>query len=300
MTTRPMRQHLLLGLLTISLFASPLAEAKRLGGGRSAGMQRQSAPQSPAAPAPQKQAAPAPMQTPAQQPARSGVGTALAGAAVGAAGGYMLGKAMNASGTAESQGSSFPWGWILLLGGLTVAGVMFMRRRAQAGRTAPAGYAPAAAGNANWQTEPAAQSDRVFRMGEGMSAAPVTQAITRLPDGTESAAFLRQARASFLHMQALNSPEQLEELRNYLTPEMFASLQAEIGSNQDIAEFPELQVEMVDAGESNGQLVASARFFGKVSESLGAPALPFAEVWHFVKLKPNDPRWVLAGIQQAG
>ncbi|MBM3114677.1 Tim44 domain-containing protein [Jeongeupia naejangsanensis] len=297
MTTRPMRQHLLLGLLTISLFASPLAEAKRLGGSRSTGMQRSTAPKQ-APQAPMQQAAPAPAQTPAQQPARSGVGTALAGAAVGAAGGYMLGKAMNASGTAESQGSSFPWGWILLLGGLTIAGVMFMRRRAQAGRTAPAGYAPAAAGGANWQSQPAPQSDRVFRMGDGMGTAPAAQAITRLPDGTESAAFLRQARASFLHMQALNSPEQLEELRNYLTPEMFTSLQAEIGSNQDIAEFPELQAEMVDAGESNGQLVASARFFGKVSESLGAPAVPFSEIWHFVKLKPNDPRWVLAGIQQ--
>ncbi|GHD63504.1 transporter [Jeongeupia chitinilytica] len=290
-----MRQHLLLGLLTISLFASPIAEAKRIGGGRSTGMQRSTAPKQ-APQAPMQQAAPAPAQTPAQQPARSGVGTALAGAAVGAAGGYMLGKAMNASGAAESQGSSFPWGWILLLGGLTVAGVMFMRRRAQA---APAAYAPAAAGGPNWQTQPTSQPERVFRLGEGISgnAAPA-QAITRLPDGTESAAFLRQARASFLHMQALNSPEQLEELRNYLTPEMFTSLQAEIGSNQDLAEFPELQVELIDAGEDNGQLVASARFYGKVSESLGAPAVPFAEVWHFVKLKPNDPRWVLAGIQQ--
>ncbi|BCL75526.1 transporter [Jeongeupia sp. HS-3] len=295
-----MRQHLMLGLLTISLFASPLAEAKRLGGGRSSGLQRQSAPQRPA-PAPQQQAVPA--QTPAQQPARSGVGTALAGAAAGAVGGYMLGKAMNgnnASGASESQGDGIPWGWILLLGGLTIGGVMYMRRRAQ--RTSPVGYGhvPAAAGGANWQSQPKSQTDRVFRMGDGMNGATApAQAITRLPDGTESAAFLRQARASFLHMQALNSPEQLEELRNYLTPQMFTSLQAEIGGNQDLAEFSELQVELLDAGEDNGQLVASARFYGKVSESLGAPAVPFAEVWHFVKLKPNDPRWVLAGIQQA-
>ncbi|AOY02189.1 hypothetical protein BJP62_03800 [Jeongeupia sp. USM3] len=291
-----MHQHLLLGLLTISLFASPLAEAKRLGGSRSTGMQRSTAPKQ-APQAPMQQAAPAPAQTPAQQPARSGVGTALAGAAVGAAGGYMLGKALNASGSAESESGGFPWGWILLLGGLTAAGVMYMRRR---NRAAPSyGPVPAAAGGAaNWKAQQPAPTDRVFRIGEGMGATAPVQAITRLPDGTESAAFLRQARASFLHMQALNSPEQLEELRNYLTPQMFDTLQAEIGSNQDLAEFPELQVELIDTGDDNGQLVASARFSGKVSESLGAPAVPFAEVWHFVKLKPNDPRWVLAGIQQ--
>ncbi|KAF0813190.1 hypothetical protein IGB42_02118 [Andreprevotia sp. IGB-42] len=293
--------RLLAVLITTTLILSPLAEAKRLGGGRSTGSQR-SMPRN-AAPA-QQQAAPAPQQAPAQQPQKSGVGTALAGAAAGAAvggvAGYMMGKSANASGAAQGE-SSFPWGWMLLLGALTIGGVMWMRRR-NAQQPQAGGYAHAVpAGAANWQSNQPPQANRVFRMGEGATsaAAPVAVSNGRLPDGTESAAFLRQARASFLHMQAMNSPEQLEELRKYLTPALFEELKADIGGNQDLAEFPELNVELADTGTDNGQLYASARFRGRVSESLNAPAVPFEEVWHFVKPRADDPRWLLAGIQQS-
>ncbi len=224
---------------------------------------------------------------------------AAVGAAVGAAGGYMLGKSMNASGAAQSESSSFPWGWLLLLGALTIGGIMLLRRRTQSayGQPAPAG---AAASAANWQSTPQPQSDRVFRIGEGAVSAPAAMTQSgRLPDGTETAAFLRQARASFLHMQALNSPEQLEELRKYLTPELFNELKGEIAVNRDLAEFPELQVELADTGNDNGQLYASARFYGRVSEALNAAPMPFEEIWHFVKPRADDPRWLLAGIQQS-
>ncbi|QLG88381.1 TIM44-like domain-containing protein [Chitinibacter bivalviorum] len=301
-------QTLMVVLMSTTLFASHIAEAKRIGGGRSTGMQRQ------AAPAPQRQAQPqqpAPMQPVPAQQKRSGMGMmggVLGGLAAGGLLGYMLGN--NASGSAQGDGG-IPWGTLLLLGALTAGGVMLLRRRntkpvaqshAYAGVPAmnPAQAAPASQPHA-FQSAPQGQDlSGGFRIGQGAGgtySAPATP-ITRLPDGTDAAAFLRQARASFLHMQALNSPDQVEEMRRYMTPELFAQLKDEIGGNQDLAEFPELNLQVIEAVDEGGRMVASVEFAGRVSESLNSPAVPFKEIWHFVRPMQGDPRWLLAGIQQ--
>lgn len=297
-------RSLMIALLSVSVFAANVAEAARLGGGRSTGMQRSQVTRS--APPP-RQAQPqqaAPQQ--AQQPQRSGPGWGgvAAGVAAGAATGYLVSQAMKPDGTPVNaspvaaqaapvqQGGGIPWGWILLLGGLGFFGARMLIRRNQ--QTTPAF---SSAGGA--QTFDAPQGERkVFRMGEGANVAAVAAFSGRLPDGTESAAFLRQARASFQHIQSLNSAEQIEEVRKYLTPELLESLKAEIGANREVAEFQDLQADLLDASREDGRMVASVRFSGKVSESLNAPAVPFAEVWHFVRLSDSDPRWMLAGIEQ--
>jgi predicted lipid-binding transport protein (Tim44 family) len=322
----------MIAFVATAVALSPLlAEAGRLGGGRSAGSKRV---MTRAAPAPQ-QAAPhysqqanTPQQYGApQQPQRSNTGKILAGAAAGAAvggvAGYMMGKAANeqaapnqqvntapqqtpagredvplnnaAAAPATPASSSSNWLSWLLIGGLLLAGFMWFKRRQQ--------FQPRLQGMAsnagNWQQAPSSP-DRVYRMGNTtQSGGALPAAPARLADGTETAAFLRQARASFLHMQAMNSPEQLEELRKYLTPELFAELQGDIAANRDLAEFPQLDVELTDTGYDDGKLFASARFFGRVSESLNTPATPFEEYWHFIKPRAEDPRWLLAGIQQA-
>ena len=301
---------LMVVMMSTTLFAANIAEAKRVGGGRSGGMQRQSAP------APQRnnnvqQQPQQPMQAPAQQKSRGMgmMGGVLGGLAAGSLLGYMFGKTNNASGAAQGD-SGIPWGTLLLLGALTVGGVMWMRRRQQAQAARPNGMAYAGT-PAQTFPEPA-QQDRVFRIGEGAgSAAPVGGAfgggaapfnaapITRLPDGTEAAAFLRQARASFMHMQSLNSPSQADEMRRYMTPELFENLKHEIGSNTDVAEFPELNLQILEAVNEGGRMIASVEFTGRVSESLHEAAVPFREIWHFVRPIDGDPRWLLAGIQQA-
>ncbi|MDR3410501.1 MAG: Tim44-like domain-containing protein [Formivibrio sp.] len=296
-------RSLMVALLCISVFAANVAEAARLGGGRSFGMQRSQITRSaPVQPAPSYQQAP----QPAQQPQRSGPGWGgvAAGVAAGAATGYLASKMMepgaaSASSVAQtgpvgqSQGGGIPWGWILLLGGIALLGARMMTRRASQ-VISPAQYG--SAGGAAF--DPQNGERKVFRMGDGMSAAPVGNVSGRLPDGTETAPFLRQARASFQHIQSLNSPDQMEEVRKYLTPELFEELKAEIGMNRDVAEFHDLQADLLDSSHEQGRLVASVRFSGRVSENLNAPALPFAEVWHFVHPSETDPRWVLAGIEQ--
>lgn len=304
---------LMVVMMSTTLFAANIAEAKRVGGGRSGGMQRQ------AAPAPQRNnnIQPQPQQpAPAQQKSRGMgmMGGVLGGLAAGSLLGYMFGSSNNASGAAQGDGG-IPWGTLLLLGALTAGGVMWMRRRQQAQAANSNGMASGMAysgvpAQSFPQAAAPAQQDRVFRIGEGAGSAPLaggfggaapfnSAPITRLPDGTEAAAFLRQARASFMHMQSLNSPAQAEEMRRYMTPELFEDLKHEIGSNTDLAEFPELNLQILEAVNENGRMIASVEFTGQVSESLHAAAVPFREIWHFVRPIDGDPRWLLAGIQQA-
>jgi MYXO-CTERM domain-containing protein len=287
---------LMVTLITASLFASGIAEAKRVGGGRSSGMQR-SQNTRPAAPPPQRNVAPA--QQPGQvapQPQRSGMGSIIGGVAAGALGGYLLGNLLNsnnASGTSESSGGGFPWGLLLLLGGGGYFAMRMMRRRKEAAMAA----SPAFAGMPRNETP--AQTDRVFRMGDqAVAATPAAAGITRLPDGTETAAFLRQARGSFMHMQTLHSAEQVNEMRKYLTPELFNELSQDISGNEEPAEFPELNAELIDCATEEGRMVSSVRFYGTVSESLHSAPAPFQEIWHFVRPISGDPRWMVAGIQQ--
>lgn len=133
----------------------------------------------------------------------------------------------------------------------------------------------------------------------GGAAAPMATSTSNdtLPDGTSKSAFLRQCRATFLHMQTMNSSSNLNELRRYFTPELYQAIQADIQRNTDTAEFPQLNTELVEAVTENGKYIASVRYSGTVSESLDAAVVAFSEVWHFVK-PTYGGEWLVAGIQQ--
>lgn len=122
----------------------------------------------------------------------------------------------------------------------------------------------------------------------------------QLPDGTEPAAFLRIARQRFNHIQSMNTASNIEEIRRYLTPELYNAMRSDIMANQDqdVAEFSNLNAMVVDSATENGQYVVSVRFTGTVSEDLNSLPQPFSETWHFVKPAGSQQDWVVAGIQQ--
>lgn len=295
-----MMQRARAALLTLSLaalLAAPLAEAARMGKGRSAGMQR-SAPTQPMT-IPARPAAPAPQ--PAQPSRGPGVGTAIAAGAAGAAAGYMLGNAMNdnhaSAPSGQPAGSGFPWGTIALMALLVGGALMFFRRSQRQATAAMAGGAARMAAPTQFPPIPKVGGSGA-PYGGGMAAQPAVQQ-GRLTDGTEAAHFLRQAKATFLHLQSLNTPESLEEVRRYMTPELFEDLRADIASNSAVADFPQLDCQLLESVQENGRHVASVRFTGMVSEEVNAPTVPFTETWHYVKDANGSSRWLLAGIQQA-
>lgn len=310
----------------ISLLAAPLADAARLGKGRSYGMRRAAPTQSYQRPAAAPQQQPLPAQTAPQPQHRrgSGIGTAVAAGAAGAAVGYLAGSAMNnnnaqaapAQPTASAAAAApapaaapvenkpaMPWNLIIVLGAIFLVGLLWFRRRMAAPGNAPQAMrpqpVPPADGGNRFDPIPPIGSGFPGAAGNNGGFQPQNDEPRRLPDGTETPYFLRQVKATFLHLQSLNSPETLDEVRRYMTPELFNELQGEIAGNGMVADFTNLDCRLLEAGEEMGRFVASVRFSGLVSEEVGATPMPFAETWHFIKDASTHDKWMVAGIQQS-
>ena len=327
------QRGLLAGIMMAALVVAPLAEAKRAGGGKSHGMSRSAAPsqsyQQPRQTTPTQQAAP----TAGAAPQRSGPGVGsmvaagVAGAAVGAVAANALADDRHstspeqqatqqaAAQAQEEKKSSFGWLWIVL----AAAAAFFIFRKFSAKKKLATNnpYAPNNAGGSspfaqNTATTRSSTGDNtnIFGQNVGGSAnaaptsAPFGTAYTnsghQLPDGTEPATFLRVARQRFNHIQSVNSASNIEEIRRYLTPDLYSSMYNDIVSNQDqdVAEFSNLNAMVVDSTTENGQYVVSVRFTGTVSEDLNSLPQPFSEIWHFVKPAGSNEDWKVAGIQQ--
>ncbi|MEB3754006.1 Tim44-like domain-containing protein [Acinetobacter sp. MD2(2019)] len=330
MNTR--RRGLVASMLMATLVVSPLVDAKRVGGGRSHGMTRSAAPSQSYQQAPSYQTAPAATYNRStQQKSGSGVGKMVAAGAAGAAVGAIAANAMaddRHSATAntntateqtdqqqaqqkEKSGVS-SWIWIVLLGG--IAFFIFRRMEAKKKLASNNPYAPNAGGNGPFAQPPvnarnSNDNTNIFGQSVGgnsqtapqapFGGAAYTNSGSQLPDGSEPAAFLRIARQRFNHIQSINSASNVEEIRRYLTPELYQSIYQDIMSNQDqdIAEFSNLNAMIVESTTENGQYIASVRFTGSVSEDLNSQPKPFSEIWHFVKPANTQQDWVVAGIQ---
>jgi hypothetical protein len=294
----------------VSLLAAPFAEAARMGKSRSYGMRRAAPTQSYQRPAPA--AAPAPVNP--QQPQKKGVGigTAVGAGVAGAAAGYMLGSAMNGDKAAAAPSSApaaevapateqkpgTPWGLVAILGAVLIGGLMWFRRRVGMPTGAPTSMRAANPMSNDPRFDPIPQIGSGFPSSAPGMGQNTASSLTRLPDGTETPYFLRQAKATFLHLQSLNSPDSLDEVRRYMTPELFTELRGEIANNSEVADFTQLDCQLQEAVEENGRYIATVRYFGLVSESVNASSVPFAETWHFVKTAGTTEKWMVAGIQQ--
>ncbi|AWL29536.1 Tim44 domain-containing protein [Acinetobacter defluvii] len=322
------QRGLMAGVLMAALVAAPLAEAKRAGGGKSHGMSRSTtSSQSYSQP---RQTTPVQQPMPAQnsqQKSGSGVGKMVAAGVAGAAVGAIAANAMaddnnqtqtndaelakqQAAPEQEEKGGIPSWIWLILIAG--AAFFLFRKFGAKKKLAASNPYAP---NNAGPSTAPFGRSSasqngdntNIFGQSVAGSAAQAPfgaasmQSGQQLPDGSEPAAFLRVARQRFNHIQSMNTASNISEIQRYLTPDLYQSMYSDIMANQDqdVAEFSNLNAMVTDSATENGQYVVSVRFTGTVSEDLNSQAVPFTEIWHFVKPVGSTQDWLVAGIQQA-
>ena len=98
----------------------------------------------------------------------------------------------------------------------------------------------------------------------------------------------------------MNTASNIEEIRRYLTPDLYQSMYNDIVANQDqdVAEFTNLTAMVAETATENGQHIVSVRFTGQVTEDLNSLPQAFSEVWHFVKPAGSTQDWLVAGIQQ--
>jgi predicted lipid-binding transport protein (Tim44 family) len=295
-------------VLGLTLITGDAEAAKRLGGGKSAGMQRESvsaqkstnAAPAPAMPAPSQAAAPAPQSAagaPAAQPKRSWMGP-LAGLAAG------LGLAALAShlGFGEELASMLMIGLLIMAVVLVIGFVM--RRRAAAQQPALAGaggmqYAGAGAEvNRERHVEPAYHAP--VAAGSGAVATAVAGTTGNIPAGFDVDAFVRNAKVNFIRLQAANDAGNLEDIREFTTPEMFGEIKLSFVDRGQAAQQTDVvtvNAEVLDVAEESERYIVSVHFSGLIREAANAPAEPFDEIWHMVKPRSGGG-WVLAGIQQ--
>jgi predicted lipid-binding transport protein (Tim44 family) len=295
------------------------AEAKRLGGGRSQGMQRTLPPQN----APADRTPHTPAQTPQAAPnsvaPAAATGTAAAAAAApkrnwmgpiaGLAAGLGIAALMSHLGLGEAFGN------FLMLALLAMAGIFLvlflMRRLGGAGRGtamdarlqpagAGAGFGMGGAGlpatSAPLQRQSAVDP---LPATAGASLGPVAAA--SIPADFDRGGFERIAKAIFIRMQTANDQGDLNDLRNFTTPEMFAEIRLDLqerGSTPQHTDVLQIDAEVLEVAQDAERQVVSVRFHGLVREAREEAANGFDEVWHLVKPNDDSRPWAIAGIQQ--
>lgn len=290
-------------VLSLGLLVTAVdADAKRLGGSRNTGMQRQQSTQ-PATPPSNQPNAPA-NAAPAAGTAAAAAGPAAAAAAgkrswmgplAGVAAGLGLMALASHFGFGEAMANMMLIG-LLIMAVLVVVGLV-MRKRAAAGNT-PA-YAGAGAGGMARTGASPIGGTRIGSALGGVATAAGTAG--NIPADFDAAAFARNAKAQFMALQSANDAGDLDRLRDYLTPEMFEAAREEVQSRGGATQATEvfgLDAQVVDVTEDADRYIVSVRFTGSVREQPGVEPQDLQEVWHLTKPRAGFGGWVVAGIQQ--
>lgn len=290
-----------------------VADAARLGGGRSLGMQRSVAP-------PATRSAPSTgstMSGPAANPvlpatpgaaaARSATAAAPAATAAtragasrwlgpiaGLAAGLGLATLFSHLGLSEGLGS-------LLLIGLLVVGAIALVRAFAGRRPAPAAaFRHAGAGDAAAAARSGIAPSTAAAIPPAWGAGPAGGPAGRYPPGFEPAPFVAQAKEQFRRLQAAYDRGDAALLADVTTPAMLADIRDELASRatQVPTEVVTLDAEVLEVQREGAQYVASLRFHGSLREDGAAVPQAFDEVWNLVKPVDGSSGWLLAGIQQ--
>jgi predicted lipid-binding transport protein (Tim44 family) len=317
-------------LISAAVLVVSDAEAKRIGGGGSAG--RKSSNVSNRTTAPQETKAPTAGQPSAPGAAAPAAGAATAGAAAKAAPAAAAQSARSKwmgplAGLAAGLGlawlaSSLGFGeglanfmMIMLLAVVAFAAIrMFMnrgRKSANGGLTpATANQAPAA----DYEAAPAAPAPSSARSGSmigsaiGSGASSSAQAAQfaaenaswRIPADMNVDAFLVAAKSNFMKLQSAYDRADLNELHEFTTAEMYKELAQDIvgrAGKANHTEVLELNAALLGVESDSREHLASVRFTGQVRED-GGTSESIDEVWNMSKPVSGASGWVLAGVQQ--
>ena len=304
---------MMLAATTVSMLGEALA--RPMGGGRSIGRQSQSVSRQAPAPTPapaaaQRQAQPAPAApapaAAAKPPSRwkGLLGGALLGLGLGA-----LLSHFGLGGALASMIST------LLMVALLAGAAYFIYRmvrgkRASNGNAGNAPFAgfgnqPAPAGNVPdiGSAIPPLPPLQPVSSGVGLDKPAPAAAPWGVPADFDKDVFLRHAKSNFIRLQAAWDKADINDIREFTSPEVYAELRMQIqerGAQADFTDVVTIDAELLGIETSVNDYLASVKFTGMIRSAPGAAAEPFAEVWNMSKPVSGNSGWVLAGIQQLG
>jgi len=295
-----MRKLLIAAVVSLSalMLVAPQADARRLGGGGSFGKQSQSFSR------------PAPTYTqPSNNAARPAPAPGTAGTAAGTAprpspwrgmlGGALLGLGLGALLSHFGIGGAFASmiSTVLMIALIAFA-ISFLLRMIRGNRGGPG--QPSYAND--YRQEPMARSITP-EIGSGINGASAGAAAPTeaLPPGFDVDAFLRNAKTYFIRLQAAWDRGDVNDIREFTTPEMFGELRLQLqerGATPNVTDVVSLDAVFYGVERVGGDYIASVKFSGMIREADHAPTEPFTEAWNLSKPVNGSGGWVLAGIQQ--
>ncbi|MPZ42820.1 MAG: Tim44 domain-containing protein [Betaproteobacteria bacterium] len=260
--------------------------ARRLGGGKSFGAQRQATPQQPR---PEK----APQAAPQQQPGAAGAagGSRWFGPVAGLLAGGLLG-AMIFGGAFEGIKLMDVLLIALLAFGLFYLFKMMRKPQHPDRRREPLQYAGV---GAEPRIDPAPRDEPVSA---GAAAAPAAR---YFPAGFDAEGFAQQAKRNFIRLQEANDRADLAALRDMMTPHLYPEIEAQIrerGGEAQKTDVVTLDAKVIEVVTEGDHFIASVRFTGLMKDEPGAQPESFSEVWHLQKPLSGSSGWLMAGIQQ--
>ena len=300
---------LVLAALTIAMVSLEADAARRFGGGGNLGRQRpaptarEATPPAATAPAPTQAAPGATATSPSAATAPGAI--APRPSFMGRWGGLLAGLGIGAV-LASLFGAQMGPVVGLLLMGLLVMGALMLLMRFLTGRREPQ-PAPAAGPARFMGFDPPVRDAPIptippigSRVASAPDAGPAREPV--VPPGFDVAAFERVGKTAFIRMQDANDRGDLDDIRDFTTPQMYAEIAMQVKERGGVVQRTEivsLEARVVEAVVEADYEIASVRFWGLIREESGASPMPFDETWH-VQKKARDPKatWLVAGIQQ--
>ena len=271
---------LTIALTSLSLLATT-AEARRLGGGGSFGKQRSVTPQQT-----QKTPAATPAQTPGATPAQP-AGNRWLGPLAGLAIGAGLASMFAGGGLGGAMGG-------ILMALLAAGLVMFLIAKFRKPQPAMQYAGASPYGNSQAIPQPLPQP----LSGSPLGGAPVA---SNIPADFPVESFLRSAKTSFIRLQAANDRKDLNDIREYTTPEMFAEISMQLQERDNTPQKTDvitINGDLLEVVTEGDYAIASVRFTGQLRENNVLPE-NVDEIWHVQKnLRDDKAVWLLSGIQQ--
>ncbi|WP_134167878.1 Tim44 domain-containing protein [Paraburkholderia caballeronis] len=311
----------IVGVVVAGSLASLDAEARRMGGGRSFGRQSATATQRSTTPPP---AQPGPSQQPGQmqraQP-NGAPGAAPAAAAsarsrwlgpiAGLAAGLGIAALLSHFGLGEAFAGAMANMIVIAL--LAALGIWLIRKFMNRRRPVEASYQTGAGAglppSGGLRSTGYTQEPRYTAPPTGQYLAPEANPLTTpqvgaapsVPANFDTEAFLRNAKVYFVRLQAAWDAGNMDDIREFATPEMFAEIRVDLagrGSQANQTDVVQLSADLLGVEERDNEYLASVRFEGLIRETAGGAAEPFVEVWNLSKSRLTGEGWLLAGIQQ--
>ncbi|WP_050461782.1 Tim44 domain-containing protein [Herbaspirillum autotrophicum] len=297
---------LIVAVMTLSAGITSV-EAKRLGGGGSFGKQSSGASRQAQSPMQQNQAAAAKPAAPAAAPGAAAAKPASAwkGMLGGALLGLGLGAMLSHFGLGGAMASMISTILMVALLGFAAMFIYRMFRRKSADNAARPAYAGAQDATQTPQIgsflEQQPQTPAALQGSGFGGGAAFAEPAYGIPADFDAAGFLRNAKTYFIRLQAAWDKGDVNDIREFTSPEMFAELKLQIqerGAAANHTDVVSLDGEVLGVETVGNDHLASVKFFGFIKEDQTSSPVQFNEIWNLSKPVSGQGGWVLAGIQQ--